>query len=36
MFIKKNSNFFVEGTDEDIDGVDTSFEENIIIIFTLD
>ena len=33
MFIKKNSNFFAEGTDEDIDGVDASFEENIIIIF---
>ena len=31
----KNSKFFVKDIDEDTDGVDASFEENIIIIFTV-
>ena len=33
---RKNRKFFVKDIDEDTDGVDASFEENIIIIFTLD
>ena len=33
---RKNSKFFVKDIDEDTDGVDASFDENIIIIFTFD
>ena len=33
---RKNSKFLVEVIDEDTDGVDASFEEDIIIIFTFD
>ena len=33
---RKNSKFLVEDIDEDTDGVDTSFEEDIIIIFAFD
>lgn len=33
---RKNSKFLVEDIDEDTDGVDASFEEDVIIIFTFD
>ena len=34
--LKMNSKFFVKDIDEDTDGVDARFEENIIIVFTFD
>ena len=33
---RKNSKFLLEDIDEDTDGVDASFEEEIKIIFTFD
>ena len=33
---RMNSKCFVKDIDEDTDGVDARFEENIIIIFTFD
>ena len=34
--VQEEQQIFVKDIDEDTDGVDASFEENIIIIFTFD